>query len=323
MAGFLNKRDFNKMFFLEITGIFCLLFSVSVVLFLANFKFIPPAMLVIPAIGVLFIGAYVFVTMKFAHALRVHEIHTIKSHKYYHYRRIASYILAAVFAGLAVYLAFVDEDFVGDIGAVVTAEILIILAIYLVYYTYTLTYLIENEHLRHAKISFWDVFWVFLLPLGLVAGTVFFLFSQTASTVTEGKADFEARPAVLIAEFQKDSAAAYKKYLGKSIKFSGSVAEISGDSSVVVKLNAGIDEFVVNCGFDKSQKEKLSGVVIGDSIQLQCECSGITVPSEDMGMLTEKSLEMSRCNLLSWIKSKPQLGTDIETPLSRDTNQNK
>lgn len=161
-----------------------------------------------------------------------------------------------------------------------------------------------------------------LVGLGALAILIgFYVYNQRAATEVSGPADYEMTPAALIAEFEKNPTASNDKYIGRSILFSGKVVEIAGDSVILVKLDAGAEGYTVNCGFDKHLSEKLTGVVAGDEIKAQCSCSGITKPDDEMSLLSEKSLDMTRCSLIKWTPAKPGIGTDIEHAPTDTSNQ--
>ena len=158
--------------------------------------------------------------------------------------------------------------------------------------------------------------WLFILILPFIFGIycVMGLYGQETAVESLGKPDFNMQPSALISAFEADLAKANQQYIGKRIRFSGSVVEKGGDSSILLKLNGWKEGFAVNCEFDLRLKEKLSEVLEGDSIEVQCSCSGLNSPEEGMSLLSESSLDMARCALISNFKNKPNLGTDVEHP---------
>lgn len=158
--------------------------------------------------------------------------------------------------------------------------------------------------------------WIFtiVVPVLVFLYGVFSLYNQETSTTSVGEPDFTIQPSVLMDAFEKDAAVANQKYIGKVVRFSGSVAEMGGDSSILITLNAWKEGYAVNCNFDLALKEKLSAVLEGDSLLIQCSCSGLSAPEEGMSLLSETSLEMTRCALVENYKNSPNLGTDVEHP---------
>lgn len=164
------------------------------------------------------------------------------------------------------------------------------------------------------KPGFKELLFIVIVPLLAILYCITALYQQETGISSVGKPDFILQPSQLMNEFEKDASASNQKYIGKVIRFSGSVSEISGDSSILLSLNAWKEGYSVNCDFDIALKEKLSAVLQGDSILLQCSCSGLNAPEEGMSLLSETSLEMTRCALIENFKNTPNLGTDVEHP---------
>lgn len=158
--------------------------------------------------------------------------------------------------------------------------------------------------------------WIFItvVPVLIAGYGIFSLYNQKTASSSVGEPDYILKPSGLMEAFEKDAAAANQKYIGKVIRFSGSVAEIGGDSSILLTLNAWKEGYSINCDFDIALKDKLSAVLQGDSVLLQCSCSGLSAPEEGMSLLSETFLEMTRCALIENYKNTPNLGTDVEHP---------
>jgi len=159
-----------------------------------------------------------------------------------------------------------------------------------------------------------DLLFIIAVPMFIAGFGIFSLYNQETSSSSVGEPDYTLQPSSLMDAFEKDAATANQQYIGKVIRFSGSVAEIGGDSSILLTLNAWKEGFSINCDFDIELKEKLSAVLQGDSVLLQCSCSGLSAPEEGMSLLSETSLEMTRCALIENFKNSPNLGTDVEHP---------
>ena len=182
-------------------------------------------------------------------------------------------------------------------------------------YNYLITTTQSNINQRHSqKPDLTDWIFALIVPVLVVFYSIFSLYNQETSVTSVGAPDFSIQPIALMDLFEKDAAAANQKYIGKTIRFSGSVAEIAGDSSILLTLNSWKEGYTVNCDFDLALKEKLSAVLHGDSVLLQCSCSGLSAPEEGMSLLSETSLEMTRCALVENYKNNPNLGTDVEHP---------
>lgn len=298
MARHAGSGLFRKVLFLEIAGFLSLAITVAVVFTVVAMHNTDLGIMVFPFAGLALTVGFVILTISYMRR-DLHKIHELHHRPVYKLGQYVVYAVGTALVIFALYLFFTKEDFWSDISVVVVSLTSIIVAVFAVYYTVTLGYLIEHEHLRHSGISFFDLFILVLLPVGLVVSSVMVMFSQKATTVTEGKADFEISSSALIAEFEANAAVAKAKYVGKSVKFAGRVAEVAGDSSVLLKLATGVEEFTANCGFDKSVFSEVSMIKTGDSVSLQCSCSGVTKPEGEMDLLSEKSLDMVRCKLLT------------------------
>jgi tRNA_anti-like len=316
-----KKVLFKRLLFLELTGILSLVLAVGALILLISLKMVETKNLIIPSAGFLVVFLFIFLSVRYARR-DIHKIHELHAKGFYRIGRILVYGIGLAMIGYTLFLFATNKDIFDSIGSIIEAEVILVLGVLIIYYTYMIAYLIENEHLRHEHANFWDIFWVIIFPVMLIAGTIYMLFSQTADTVSSGKADFELAPSAIIAEFQKNDSLAKNKYGNKIIRFSSHILEISGDSSILMKLDGGMEGVTINCGFDKSQKEKVSDIIVGDSIQLQCSCSGFVKPTDESSLLSEVYVEMTRCNLLKHVVIKPRVGTDIESP-KVDSTKNK
>jgi hypothetical protein len=172
---------------------------------------------------------------------------------------------------------------------------------------------LENNR-RGQKPEVTDWILILMVPVLVTGYGVYALYNQETAASSVGEPDFTVQPSELINAFEKNAATANEKYIGKVIRFSGSVADIGGDSSILITLNAWKEGCSVNCNFELELKEKLSAVLQGDSVMLQCSCSGLNAPEEGMSLLSETTLEMTRCALIENYKNTPNLGTDVENP---------
>lgn len=298
-----NKFLLRRMLFLELTGIFSLLLSVAAVFLLFSLSTVQTNTIVLLAAG--FVIMFTFVVLSIRYARRdIHKIHILHSNALYKFGRLFIYAIGLAMIGYSFYLILTQKDFFTSVATIVESVIVLVLGIWVVYYTYLIHYLIENEHLRHNHATFGDYFWVVILPVILTGSSVYYLVNQKAENVSTGKADFEISAGKLIAEFENNDSIARLKYVGKSVKFSSIVLETAGDSGLLLKLNASVEGYTVNCGFDKSLQKNISSIKPTDSIEIQCSCSGLMVPDDGMSLLSDKSLEMTRCNVLKVFPNK-------------------
>lgn len=230
-------------------------------------------------------------------------------------------MIATGLAGIAwaLFLAGTVHDFFASVRNGIGLAFLLIAGVFFIYFAFDVARTSAHPEFRKHKSGLADYLLVFLLPFLIGGASAWKLYNQEAETASAGEPDYKMSPAQLIAEFEKNDTAANAKYIGKSVRFAGTVTEISGDSGIMVKMSARKGEYTVNCNFDRAMKEKLTSVLAGDSLEVQCSCSGVTVPDEEMSMLSESSLDMTRCNLIKWHQHKPNIGTDVEHPEGKDT----
>jgi hypothetical protein len=211
-----------------------------------------------------------------------------------------------------------DAQFFSEISNAAGAAMILSAGVFLFFVSF---FCVDFKN-RDGKPKLLDYGWLVALPLIISGYFAFRLYNQKAAVSSEGVADFTMKPAALIAEFEKDVKAANAKYIGKTIRFSGSIVEKIEDTAVMLKLNGWKEGYAVNCSFDKSLKDELTPIINADSVELQCSCGGLLKPEEGMELLSESSLQMSRCTIIKHHKSKPELGTDVEKPnKEKSTNE--
>lgn len=294
----------RKVLFLEIAGFLSLAISVAVVIMVVLMHATDPSVLIFPFSGLAITGFFVVLTINYMRK-DLHKIHELHHKFIYKAGRFVVYLFGSALVLYALYLFATEKEFWSDIPVVVVSIVSVIVGVFSIYYTATLGYLIEHEHLHHKGISFSDLFVIVILPIAVSAFSVMMMFGKKANTTTEGEADFNTTSLEIIREFEMSDSIARNKYIGKSVKFGGMITEVSGDSAVLLKLATGNEDYTANCGFDKSVYESVKNVKTGDSVIIQCSCSGITSPEGEMDLLSEKSLDMIRCKLLEIKTAKP------------------
>lgn len=299
-----GKKSFRKVLFMELAGFLSLFVTVAVIAFVVAIHTIPWSVMALPLAGLLFTMVYVVLTIGYMRK-DLHRIHELHGKKIYALGRFLVYLVGIGMIGWAIVNFIQTKEFWSEIDAVVISVVSLITGVFAIYYTLTLGYLIQHEHLRHSGVSVWDLVIVAIFPVGLVAWAVFNMFSLKAATTTEGETDFKMPVPKIIEAFEASADSAAVRFVGKTFEFGGTVTEVAGDSAVLLKLASGVDEFTVNCGFDKSQYEKVRFIAAGDSVEVKCSCSGITAPDDEMSLLSEKSLDMVRCSLQNLTKAKP------------------
>jgi hypothetical protein len=128
----------------------------------------------------------------------------------------------------------------------------------------------------------------------------FYLWNKPSQYVSDGKPDFIMSLVHLTNDGKNLSDSIFgTKYVGKAIQFDAeveSVIENKGSKTLTLKTND--DGMVVNAGFHESIAEKLSKIVAGDKVKLQCDCSGVTKPQSEDDLLSEIEINLTRCNLI-------------------------
>ena len=144
----------------------------------------------------------------------------------------------------------------------------------------------------------------------LVLGAAFVgyrMYSEPNEFVSTGSPDYTTNVDDLIKEGLESVDSVFnKKYVGKAIRFSGKILSVSpitfsGDTKVKptgsVALNSGQDEVLVNLGFHESQNADLEILKseVGKTAEFQCECNGVSKPSDEDDLLSEVIFSFSRC----------------------------
>lgn len=140
-----------------------------------------------------------------------------------------------------------------------------------------------------------------IVVVGLLGGAIgYYLYTKPSEFVSDGKPDFT----ISLSDLTKDGNDLTDslfgiKYVGKSIQFDAeveSIADNKGAKTFALKTND--DAMIVNAGFHESVADKVSKVVAGDKVKLQCECSGVSKPESDDDLLSEITINLTRCNLI-------------------------
>lgn len=92
--------------------------------------------------------------------------------------------------------------------------------------------------------------------------------------------------------FIQDSVAAQKKYSGKILLVSGSVAEVSANQQgyAVILLKTSTGSGFINCTL---QEKTAAGIANNQSIKIKGSCSGLGEADDDLGL--QPDLYLERC----------------------------
>lgn len=157
------------------------------------------------------------------------------------------------------------------------------------------------------------ILWVVLVLFIVGLFTGYYLWNKAPENQASGTPDFEKNLTQWVQELDADTGAArtFSAFVGKSVKFSGEVADVLGDSSLTLQIKTGVPGFNVNAKFHQDYKSTVSAVVAGDLVTLQCECDGLVVPSPDE-IFSEKQIDMSRCRLLKLEQHKADVSKSLD-----------
>jgi hypothetical protein len=151
-----------------------------------------------------------------------------------------------------------------------------------------------------------------IMVTGLIVG--YYLWNKAPENQSTGKADFEKDLNQWVGELNADTGAArtFSSFVGKSVKFSGEVADVLGDSSLTLQIKTGVEGFNLNANFHQDYQTSVSGVVAGDIVTLQCVCDGLVVPMSADDLFAEKKIDMSRCALLKLEQHKADVSKSLD-----------
>jgi hypothetical protein len=155
-----------------------------------------------------------------------------------------------------------------------------------------------------------------ILVSGLIVG--YYLWNKAPENQSAGKPDFEKDLNQWVGELNADTAAArtFSAFVGKSVKFSGEVADVLGDSSLTLQIKTGVEGFNLNAKFHHDYKESLSAVVPGDVVTLQCVCDGLGLPDGLFG----STIDMSRCTLLKLEQHQADVSKSLDHENASDSS---
>lgn len=162
------------------------------------------------------------------------------------------------------------------------------------------------------------ILWVVLVIFILGFGIGYYLWHKAPENQTSGTPDFEKDLKQWVGELNADTGAArtFSAFVGKSVKFSGEVADVLGDSSLTLQIKTGVEGFNLNAKFHHDFKESVSAVVPGDVVTLQCVCDGLGLPDGLFG----SNINMSRCTLLKLEQHKADVSKSLDHDNTSDSS---
>ena len=121
------------------------------------------------------------------------------------------------------------------------------------------------------------------------------LYTGKVPSLTEVKADASITATDLIAAFEKDSATANKKYLGKILEVSGNIKSVEKESATV-SLGDAAGNSSVRCSIDSAFVKDISLLNPGSSIAIKGNCTGFMPDETGLGLGSD--VVLNRCVLV-------------------------
>lgn len=114
-----------------------------------------------------------------------------------------------------------------------------------------------------------------ILIIAAVGWYVYHEYNRTNEDLKDRRADFTLSAPELIAGFEKDTAAANRKYVDKVLAVSGAVKSIDRDGNpVVISLGETGQMSSVQCSMDSTHANDYRQVKEGDAVVLKGICTG-------------------------------------------------
>lgn len=130
----------------------------------------------------------------------------------------------------------------------------------------------------------------------IIAATVYYVFNKPHRNVVKEDPAFSLTSDRLLADYDKDTASANKKYLDKVIQLRGKVSDMITDQhgEVVIVLNDGKNMFGITCTISDNSKEASKKYEKGKEISIKGICTGGTADPDFGGV----AVTMNKCEIL-------------------------
>ncbi len=124
---------------------------------------------------------------------------------------------------------------------------------------------------------------IFIVLIVVVVASVvaYRMYSEETPDIVNREPDVVTDAKTLIADFEKDTAAAVAKYMDKVIRLSGRLKKIDTTGTLILGEEGNASEVVV--GLDRRHMQDHAGLVVGSMVTVQGTCSGYTSGSADSG----------------------------------------
>lgn len=120
------------------------------------------------------------------------------------------------------------------------------------------------------------------------------LYTGKVPSLTEVKTDAHVGAIELIAAFEKDSASANKKYLGKILEVQGMIKAIDS-ASATIALGDTASTSSVRCSMDSAFVKTIAGLNQGSQITVKGACTGFMPDETGLGLGSD--VVLNRCVL--------------------------
>ena len=130
----------------------------------------------------------------------------------------------------------------------------------------------------------------------IIGASVYYIFNKPHRNVVREEPAFSLTSAQFLADYDKDTATANKKYLDKVIQLKGKISDMVIDQhgGVVIVLNDGRSMFGITCTISDNSKEASKKYQKGKEISLKGICTGGTVDPDFGGV----AVTMNKCEIL-------------------------
>lgn len=123
------------------------------------------------------------------------------------------------------------------------------------------------------------IVWVILIIVVAGGAIGYYMYNEKIPDIVNTTPDVTVDAATLIADFDKDTAAASEKYLDKVVKLTGTLKKVDTTGTLIFGQPNDPSEVVV--GLDERHMKDYKGLVVGKTVTVQGRCSGYTIGGGD------------------------------------------
>jgi hypothetical protein len=123
------------------------------------------------------------------------------------------------------------------------------------------------------------IIWVVLIVVVIGGLIAYYMYNEETADIVNKKPDVVVDAATMIADFQKDTTAASKKYMDKIVNLTGELKKIDTTGTLIFGTANDPSEVVV--GLDRRHMKDYQGLSVGSKVTVQGRCSGYTSSNGD------------------------------------------